>query len=119
MDNKEFKKWREKLKKTQKEIAELLSVSLKDVQGYEQGWQNIPVHVERLIYFHLSTRDGNQIRRKPCWVIKNCPLKSENSVRHGNLMPVIFAGLLAEPFAVVMTARSGRRKLSSADLVRF
>ena len=75
MDNKEFKKWREKLKKTRKEITELLGVSLKDVQGYEQGWQNIPAHVERLIYFHLSRRDGNQIRRKPCWVIKKCPSK--------------------------------------------
>ena len=75
MDNKEFKTWREKLKKTQKEIAELLSLSLKDVQDYEQGLQNIPAHVERLIYFHLSRRDGNQIRRKPCWVIKNCPPK--------------------------------------------
>ena len=75
MDSQEFKKWRKKLNKTQKEIAQLLSASLKDVEGYEQGWQNIPPHVERQMYFYLSRREGNQIRRKPCWVIKNCPPK--------------------------------------------
>ena len=73
MDSQEFKKWRKKLNKTQVEIAELLSIPLKDVQGYEQGWQKIPAHVERQMYFHLSRRDGNQISRKPCWVIKNWP----------------------------------------------
>ncbi|MGB5991268.1 MAG: helix-turn-helix transcriptional regulator, partial [Desulfobacterales bacterium] len=37
MDSKEFKKWREKLNKTQKEIAQLLGVSVKAVHSYEQG----------------------------------------------------------------------------------
>ena len=75
MDSKEFKKYRKKLNKTQKEIAQLFSISLKAVQGYEQGWRNIPAHVERQMYFHLSRIGGNQIRRKPCWIIKNCPSK--------------------------------------------
>jgi len=65
MDSQEFKKWRKKLNKTQKEIAELLGISVKSAQGYEQGWRNIPTHVERLMYFHLSRRDGNPKRRKP------------------------------------------------------
>jgi hypothetical protein len=32
---------------------------------------------------------------------------------------VIFAGLLTEPFAVVMIVRTGQKKLSVAGLVRF
>ena len=75
MDSKESKKLRKKIDKTQKQMAQLLGVSVKAVHSYEQGWRNIPTHVERLMYFHLSRRDGNPKRRKPCWVIKNCPPK--------------------------------------------
>ena len=75
MDSKEFKKWRDKLNKTQKEIAQLLGVSVKAVHSYEQGWRNIPTHVERQMFFLLSRLDGNPKGRKPCWVIKNCPPK--------------------------------------------
>ena len=38
MDSKEFKKLREKLKKTQKQMAQLLGVSIKAIHSYEQGW---------------------------------------------------------------------------------
>jgi len=75
MDSQEFKKWRKKLNKTQKEIAQLLGTSIKAVQGYEQGWRNIPTHVERQMFFLLSRIDKNPNGRKPCWVIKNCPPK--------------------------------------------
>ena len=51
-------------------------------------------------------------------LLKIVPLRLRNFVQHGNSMLVILAGLLAEPSAVVMTARTGKRKLSSADLVR-
>ena len=75
MDRKELKKIREKLNKTQKQMAGLLSVSIKAVHSYEQGWRNIPAHVERQMFFLLSRMDGNLKGRKPCWVIKNCPPK--------------------------------------------
>jgi DNA-binding XRE family transcriptional regulator len=75
MDSKEFKKWRKKLNKTQKEIAQLLGVSIKAVHSYEQGWRNIPTNVERQMIFLLSRMDGNPKDRKPCWVIKKCPPK--------------------------------------------
>jgi hypothetical protein len=42
--------------------------------------------------------------------LKIVPLRSRNCVRRGNLMPVTFAGLLAELFAVVMIARTGKKK---------
>ena len=75
MDSKELKKIREKLNKTQKQMAGLLGVSIKAVHSYEQDWRNIPAHVERQMFFLLSRMDGNPIDRKPCWVIKKCPPK--------------------------------------------
>ena len=76
MDIKEFKSFRIRMNKTQNQMSQLLGVSVKAVQGYEQGWRNIP----------------------------------GNNARHGNFSPVIFAGLSTEPIAVVMLARTGKRK---------
>ena len=75
MDSKEFKKLRKRLNKTQKEIAQLLGVSIKAVHSYEQVWRNIPAHVERQMFFLISRMDGNPKGRKSCWVIKKCPSK--------------------------------------------
>jgi DNA-binding XRE family transcriptional regulator len=72
MDSKEFKYFREKLNKTQKQMAELLGTSLKAVHSYEQGWRSVPLHVERQILF-LICRTKEDEARKPCWVIKECP----------------------------------------------
>jgi DNA-binding XRE family transcriptional regulator len=71
MDNKEFSYFRKKLNKTQKQMAQLLGISLKAVQGYEQGWRNVPVHVERQVLFLISRKRGRKGLR-PCWVIKKC-----------------------------------------------
>jgi len=73
MDSKEFKKFRGKLNKTQKQMAQLLSVSVKAIHSYEQSWRNIPTHVERQMFFLLSSIKGNPKGRKSCWVIKKCP----------------------------------------------
>jgi DNA-binding transcriptional regulator YiaG len=66
MDSKEFNKLRKKLNKSQQQMALLLGVSIKAVQSYEQGWRNIPTHVERQMFFLLSRVEGNQKGRKPC-----------------------------------------------------
>ena len=107
MDSKEFKKIRKKIDKTQKQMAQLLGVSIKAVHSYEQGWRNIPANVERQMFFFLSRTKENQENRNPCWVIKNVLLRTKKNVRPGNFRQVIFAGLLTEPFAVVMLARTG------------
>jgi len=72
MDSKEFKEIRKRLNRTQKEIAPLLGVSKKAIHSYEQGWRNIPPHVERQMLFLLSRMDGNSTINRPCWVIKKC-----------------------------------------------
>jgi DNA-binding XRE family transcriptional regulator len=38
MDRKELSKIRQRLGKSQKEMAQLLAISLKAVQSFEQGW---------------------------------------------------------------------------------
>ena len=73
MDSKEFSYFRKKLKKTQKQMAQLLGVSLKAVHSYEQGWRTVPAHVERQILFLVFSLNENIKNRKSCWVVKKCP----------------------------------------------
>ena len=73
MNQKEFAHFRKRLKKTQKQIAQLLGTSVKAVHSYEQGWRSVPVHVERQIYFLISNMKNGRKVRKPCWVIQKCP----------------------------------------------
>ena len=77
MDSKEFKKLRKRLNKLQKQMAQLLGVSIKAVHSYEQGWRNISTHVERQMFFLLSRIKGNQKDQMPCWVIKKCPTETK------------------------------------------
>jgi len=36
-------------------MAQLLGTSLKAIQSFEQGWRNIPVHIERQMLFLLAS----------------------------------------------------------------
>ncbi len=75
MDSNNFKTVRSRLKKTQKELSQLLGISIKAVHSYEQGWRRIPHHVERQLLFLLSRiLDTNKTSQK-CWEIQNCPEK--------------------------------------------
>ena len=72
MNKSEFKKYRQRLHKTQKQMAELLGTSLKAVHSYEQGWRSVPVHVERQVYFLLFKSEQKGKSTKPCWTVKKC-----------------------------------------------
>jgi DNA-binding XRE family transcriptional regulator len=72
MDKYEFKSFRKKLSKTQKQMAQLLGTSLKAVHSYEQGWRTVPAAVERQIYFLISKLKSKSKARKYCWDIKKC-----------------------------------------------
>ena len=73
MEKAEFSSIRHHLGKTQSEMAQLLGTSLKAMQSFEQGWRNIPVHIERQVLFLLAMkRDGNK-KMRPCWVTEKCP----------------------------------------------
>jgi DNA-binding XRE family transcriptional regulator len=72
MDSLEFKRLRKKLAKNQRQMAQLLAVSLKAVHSYEQGWRRVPPAVARQVYF-LVARLEHAAERRPCWEVKECP----------------------------------------------
>lgn len=72
MESNEFSQIRKGLGKTQKELASLLSVSLKAVQSYEQGWRKIPAHVQRDLYFLLFNQRNKGNATQPCWEQTSC-----------------------------------------------
>ncbi len=75
----DFARLRSSLGKSQRELAELLGVSLKAVESYEQGWRNVPAHVERLLYFLLFKLNEDEIEAaEPCWESKDCPEASRS-----------------------------------------
>ena len=69
MGKKEFSTARQYLGKTQSQMAQLLGVSLKAIQSFEQGWRNIPVHIERQVLFLLALKTPPK-KVRPCWVIR-------------------------------------------------
>ena len=73
MESSEFTRLRKRLDKTQQQIADLLGVSIKAVHSYEQGWRNVPGHVERQLYFLLACLKHSGEVNRPCWIIKKCP----------------------------------------------
>jgi DNA-binding XRE family transcriptional regulator len=73
MNATEFQFIRQELQKTQKQMSELLGISLKAVQSFEQGWRSIPPYVERQALFLLALKIGTQERLAPCWEIMRCP----------------------------------------------
>ncbi|NQS72283.1 MAG: helix-turn-helix transcriptional regulator [Desulfobulbaceae bacterium] len=78
MDKDLFAKARASLGKTQKELAQLLGVSLKAVQSYEQGWRTVPLHIERQLFFLLINQRSKDLKKRHCcWQFKKCNVKHQ------------------------------------------
>jgi DNA-binding XRE family transcriptional regulator len=75
MDKREFSQIRYGLGKTQDQLAQLLGISLKAVQSFEQGWRNMPVHTERQLLFLLTRKRSHSKGNGPCWLIRECPVE--------------------------------------------
>ena len=75
MESKEFGAIRLKLRITQKEMAGLLGKSLRSVQSFEQGWRNIPEHIERYILYLVYMRQLGENSLEPCWEMNSCPME--------------------------------------------
>jgi len=75
MESNEFSQIRHYLGKTQNELAQLLCVSLKAIQSFEQGWRHITASAERQLLFLLSLKRSLDENASPCWEIMNCPDK--------------------------------------------
>jgi len=75
----EFSKIRRYLEKTQLQMAQLLGGSLKAIQSFEQGWRNIPVHIERQVLFLLALKNLPHKNNSSCWVIRRCPMETKQN----------------------------------------
>ena len=73
MDSNNFKEVRSRLDKTQKELAQLLGISIKAIHSYEQGWRKIPHHVERQLLFLISRVINQDTTNEKCWDLMECP----------------------------------------------
>ncbi|MCG8550689.1 MAG: helix-turn-helix transcriptional regulator [Desulfobacterales bacterium] len=78
MISNEFKILRSRLNRTQKEMAQLLGVSVKAIHSYEQGWRKIPGHVERQVYFLFSRTLRGSGKKKKCWDLLKCPKEQKS-----------------------------------------
>ena len=65
MDSNEFKSFRKKLNKTQKQMSQLLGTSLKAIHSYEQGWRTIPPAVERQLFSWFPGYPTAQTAKNP------------------------------------------------------
>jgi hypothetical protein len=72
MDTKEFSSTRQELEKTQNALAQLLGISIRAVQAFEQGWRRVPVHIERQMFFLLAMKKQAGGKLRPCWKILEC-----------------------------------------------
>jgi len=73
MDSNEFSRIRHSLGKTQKQLAQLLYVSPKAIQSFEQGWRHIPAQAEQQILLLLALKRSLDRNIRPCWEVLNCP----------------------------------------------
>ena len=75
MKRKQFAEIRLHLGKTQTQMAQILGVSPKAVQSFEQGWRNIPVHIERQVLLILALKYRASKKGRSCWLAQNCPVE--------------------------------------------
>ena len=70
----DLKRVRKVLGKSQSDMSDLLGISTRAVQSYEQGWRPTPAHVQQMagLLLYLNWRkEGNTAA--PCWKARRCP----------------------------------------------
>ncbi|MGD1212365.1 MAG: helix-turn-helix domain-containing protein [Candidatus Acidiferrales bacterium] len=69
------KSLRQELGVSQRHMADMLGLSAKAIQAYEQGWRRVPAHVERLLILHAILHRGHDLLLVPrCWELNQCDL---------------------------------------------
>ncbi len=72
MTAKEFARIRKELGYTQKQLATLLSVSLRAIHSYEQGWRNVSPLIEKNLLFLLMFHRNKSPNPIDCWQVRHC-----------------------------------------------
>jgi DNA-binding XRE family transcriptional regulator len=63
---------REHLEKTQEQMGQILGVSRKAIQSFEQGWRDVPLHIERQVLLILALKSRGSKATQPCWMTRPC-----------------------------------------------
>jgi hypothetical protein len=111
MEKEEFRSFRIRLKKTQKQLAELLGVSIKAVHSYEQGWRPVPAAVERQLFFLLSRLQTGRKLNADCWNVKKCPQRRRENCPAWEFR----SGSSTAPFVMGLCKKTGKTKWPCAD----
>ena len=74
MEAKEFLSLRQRMQKTQKEMSQILGISVRTVQSIEQGWRKVSTPVERQMLFLTALKKGLK-GLQSCWDIRGCSLE--------------------------------------------
>jgi DNA-binding XRE family transcriptional regulator len=72
MNKKQLSQVRHHLGKTQRQMAQIMGISVKSVQSFEQGWRGIPAFAERELLMMLGLKKALAGRTRPCWSVKKC-----------------------------------------------
>jgi transcriptional regulator with XRE-family HTH domain len=74
MEISKFSLIRNYLDKSQSQLGELMGVSTRTIQSFEQGQRNVPVYVERQMLLLLALKNmSSDVIIKPCWEVTDCP----------------------------------------------
>jgi len=76
------------------QLAQLPGTFLKAVQSFKQGCRDIPVSAERQVPFLMALKSSRNKKARPCWVIRRCPKKSDNSAQRRSFRQDTCAGSL-------------------------
>ena len=74
MKSDEFASYRNFLRLSQSNLADLLGTSLRSIQAYEQGWRDIPPNIERMILYLIYQKRLGHRSLISCWEAKKCPI---------------------------------------------
>ncbi len=77
MNSSEFYNIREHLGKSQAQMAQLLDISRRAVQSFEQKWRKVPALIERQMLFLLYMKIAPTKKIKSCWQEKKCDIKTK------------------------------------------
>ena len=75
-------------------MAELLGISLRSIQSFEQGWRKIPTNTERQILYLFFMKDIKVGTLRPCWEIENCPLDKREKCSAWEKTGIAYTGLV-------------------------
>ena len=79
MNQSELAQMRHLLGKTQKQIAQLLGVSVRTIQSFEQGFRKVPLYIERQVLFLTALKQSRSNGSRPCWLVRKCPKETRQA----------------------------------------